>query len=85
MKKLIIATIACAFIAGPALASDFAAEQAKVLGQIIAAMDKEKNNPEKLNALTNERNCVETATNAEALQACVAKFSHEQKETTAKK
>ncbi|MCF6187414.1 MAG: hypothetical protein L3J49_08080 [Desulfobulbaceae bacterium] len=84
MKKLILATIACAFIAGPALANDFAAEQAKTLGDIIVKMDQAKENPAVLDILTSKRNCVEAATNIEGLQECIAKFPSQPMDTTAK-
>ncbi len=71
MKKLLLAAIACAFIATPVLANDFAAEQTKVLGDIIAQMDQAKNDPAQLDALTAQRNCVEKATTTEDLQDCM--------------
>ena len=84
MKKLIIATIACAFICSPAFATDFAAEQTKVLDRIIAAMDEMKANPEKMDLLTSERNCVEAASNIEDLQKCVSNATAQHLEKTAK-
>ena len=71
MKKLLLAVIACGFIASPALANDFAAQQTKVLGDIIAQMDQAKNDPAMLDALTAKRNCVEKATKVEDLQQCM--------------
>jgi|GEM_PF-4302194 hypothetical protein len=79
MKKLILAAIACAFVAGPALANDFAADQAKMLGDVIAKMEQVKNDPAQLEALTAQRNCVEKATSMEALQKCVQPQEEEKK------
>lgn len=73
MKKLLLATIACTFIAAPAFANDFATEQAKVLSEIITKMDEMKNDPIQMDLLTNKRNCVEKATNIEGLQECLTK------------
>jgi hypothetical protein len=84
MKKLILGTIACAFLVSPALASDFAADQAKELGKIIAKMDTVKNDPVKMDFITKKRNCVEKATNVEDLQKCIAEFPAEKKDATAK-
>lgn len=79
MKKLILATIACAFIAAPALGADFAAEQAKSLGDIIAKMEQVKNDPAKMDALTAQRNCIEKATKIEDLQGCMDKAKADKK------
>ncbi len=79
MKKLILAAIACAFLAGPALANDFAGEQAKMLGDVIAKMEQVKNDPAQLDALTAERNCIEKATSMEDLQKCVQPQEGEKK------
>jgi hypothetical protein len=79
MKKLILAAIACAFVAGPALANDFAADQAKMLGDVIAKMEQVKNDPAQLDALTAQRNCIEKATSMEALQKCVQPQAEEKK------
>jgi len=79
MKQLILATIACAFIAAPAFAADFAAEQAKTLGNIISQMERVKNDPAQMDALTAQRNCIEKATKIEELQACVTKDKKEEK------
>jgi Ni/Co efflux regulator RcnB len=84
MKKLILATIACAFIAGPALATDFAAEQAKTLGNVISKMEQVKNDPAHMDALTAQRNCVEKATKIEDLQKCMDKMQGEKKEAAKK-
>lgn len=85
MKKLILAMLACAFIAGPALADDFATEQAKTLGDIIVKMDQAKGDAAVLDALTSKRNCVEAATDIKGLQECIAKYPvQQQMETTAK-
>ena len=84
MKKLILATIACALLAGPALASDFAAEQAKALGEIITEMEQMKNDPAQMDLLTSKRNCVEKATSIEGLQECIAQFPPMNMEAAAK-
>ncbi len=79
MKKLLLAVIACGFIASPALANDFAAAQTKVLGDIITQMDQAKNDPAMLDALTVKRNCVEKATNVEELDNCMQEPKAENK------
>ncbi len=79
MKKLILAAIACAFIAAPALGADFAAEQAKSLGDIIAKMEQVKNNPAQMDALTAQRNCIEKATKIEDLKGCMDKAKADKK------
>jgi hypothetical protein len=84
MKKLILATIACAFIATPALANDFATEQAKELGSIIKEMDTMEHNSPAMDFLTDKRNCVEKSTNLEELQACVTKFQPQHDEKVVK-
>lgn len=85
MKKLILATIACAFIAGPAIANDFATEKAKILGDIITKAEQVKNDPVQLDFLTAQRNCVEKAENIEGLQECTANFKPTEKEAAVKK
>jgi len=85
MKKLVLATIACAFIAGPAHATDFAAEKAKVLGDIITKTEQAKNDPVQLDFLTAQRNCVEKSTNIGGLQECTANSKPIEKETVVKK
>ena len=84
MKKLILATIVCAIIVSPALAGDFAAEQAKTLGNIITQMDKMKDDPAKMDFLTKKRNCVEKATKVEELQKCLTQFPPEKLDAPAK-
>ncbi len=71
MKKVLLAVTICAFAAGSAVAADFAAEQAKMLGNVIAKMDQVKNDPAQLNSLTAQRNCVEKATKVEELGKCM--------------
>ena len=84
MKKVILAVIACAFIAGPALATDFAAEQAKMLGNVIAKMEQVKNDPAQLDALTAQRNCVEKAVKIEDLEKCMDLAKGEKKKAAKK-
>ena len=84
MKKVILATIACAFIAAPALGSDFAAEQAKSLGDIIAKMEQVKNDPAQMDALTAQRNCIEKATKIEDLKACLEPAKADEKKAEKK-
>ncbi len=84
MKKLILAIIACTFIAGPALATDFAAEQVKMLGDVISKMEQVENDPAQMDALTAQRNCVEKATEMGELQKCMDP-SQEKKKEAAKK
>jgi len=61
------------------LLNDFAAEQTKVLGDIITMMDQAKNDPAQLDALTAQRNCVEKATTVEDLEKCTAEPKAEPK------
>ena len=84
MKKLILATIACAFITSPALANDFAATQAKAIGNIITEMEKIGDNTAALDFLTDKRNCVEKSTNLEELKECIVKFQPQQLEAVVK-
>lgn len=84
MKKLILATIACSFIAAPAFATDFAAEQAKSLGNIIAKMEQVKNDPAQMDALTAQRNCIEKATKVEDLQGCMDQAKGDEKKAEKK-
>lgn len=85
MKKLILAIIACAFIASPVIATDFAAEKAKVLGDIITKTEQAKNDPAQLDFLKAQRSCVEKSTNIEGLQECAANFKPTEKKTAVKK
>jgi len=84
MKKLILATIACAFIAAPAFGADFAAEQAKSLGDIISKMEQVKNDPAQMDALTAQRNCIEKATKIEELEGCLDKAKGDDKKAEKK-
>ncbi len=84
MKKLLVAAIACAFLASPVLANDFAAEQAKELGKIITQMDKMKDDTATMDFLAKKRNCVEKATTVEKLQECLAQFPAEKMKPTKK-
>ena len=84
MKKLILTTIACAFITSPALANDFATEQAKILGDIIAKMEQSKIDPAQIESLIAQRNCVEQTTTVEELHACIGSIQ-EHKQVAAEK
>ena len=85
MKKLILTTIACAFITSPALADDFATEQAKILGDIIAKMEQSKTDPAQIESLIAQRNCVEQTTTVEELRECVGTTIQEHKKVAAEK
>jgi len=58
MKKLIFAVIACALVAGPAMADDFAAMQTEKLDKIATKMEQFKNNPKVVEFLTEKKDCV---------------------------
>ena len=78
MKKLILAILACAFIAGPAFANDFKVEQTMMLNKITMKMDKFKDNANKTDFLTQKKACVEKATDLSGLKECLAKFNPDQ-------
>lgn len=80
MKKMIIGVIACMFIAGPALAEDFAAMKASKLKAIEDNMEIFKTNPANVAFLTEKKACVEKAADADALKGCIENFSQEKLE-----
>lgn len=84
MKKLIVAAIAGAFLASPVFASDFSAEQAKQLDMIAAQMLQYKEDAAKLDFLVQKNECVEKATDLDALKACLVKFPEDKLESIAK-
>ncbi len=84
MKKLILAILACAFIASPAFAADFKVEQTMMLNKITMKMDKYKDDANKTDFLTQKKACVETATDLNGLKECVAKFNPDQLATMGK-
>ena len=81
MKKLILATLACAFIASPVFANDFKVEQTMLLNKITMKMDKFKDDANKTDFLTQKKACVEKATDLSGLKECVAKFHPDQLQT----
>ena len=74
MKKLILATVACAFIASPALANEFNVEQTRMLDKIAGKMENSKDNAAKMDFLTQKKACVEKAADMDGLKACLATF-----------
>lgn len=78
MKKLIFAAVACAFIASPALANEFNVMQTKVLDRIDGYMVQFKDDPAKMDFLTQKKQCTEKAADIEQLKTCLAKFPIEQ-------
>ena len=74
MKKLILATVACAFIASPALANEFTVEQTKMLDQIAGKMENSKDNAAKMDFLTQKKAFVEKAADINGLKASLATF-----------
>ena len=74
MKKLILATIACAFLASPAFANEFIAEQTKVLDNIAGKLESFKDDAEKMDFLTQKKACVVKAKDIDGLKACLATF-----------
>jgi hypothetical protein len=80
MVKLILATLVCAFIASPALASEFRIEQTKMLNNISMNMEEFTGDTNKLYFLTQKKICVENATDINNLKECIAKFQPDQLE-----
>ena len=80
MKKLILASVACAFIASPALANEFNVEQTTMLDRIAGKMEKFKTDAAKMDFLIQKKECVEKAMDIDGLKVCLAKFSPEQLE-----
>lgn len=78
MKKLLLAVLACAFIAGPAFANEFKVEQTMLLNKITMKMDTFKDDANKTDFLTQKKACVEKAADLDGLKECVAKFSPDQ-------
>ena len=78
MKKLILALVASAFLANPSLAGEFNVMQTKVLDQIASYMAEYEDDAEKMDFLTQKKECAEKATDTEQLKACLAKFPIEQ-------
>jgi len=78
MKKLILATVACAFLASPVLANDFNVAQTNVLDKIAGNMEKFKDDAEKTDLLIQKKECVEKATDIDALKTCLSTFPPEQ-------
>ncbi len=78
MGKLILATLVCAFIASPVLASDFQAERTKMLNKITMTMEQFKDNPNKIDFLNQKKTCVQEATDINGLQGCTTKFHPDQ-------
>ena len=84
MKKLILATVACAFLASPALANEFNDIQTKMLEGIVSDMATFKDNAAKIDFLTQKKECTEKATDIDGLKVCAAKFPQKQLEVATK-
>lgn len=78
MKKIIFAIIACTFVACPAFANDFNAEQTLTLKEIDNKMAIFKGDEAKLSQLIKQKECVERSTDLDGLQGCLSKFQTEQ-------
>ncbi len=74
MKKLILATVAFAFIASPALASKFDVIQAQMIDLISSYMELYKDDTKKMDFLTQKKVCMEKAVDTEDLKTCLSKF-----------
>lgn len=74
MKKLILATLACVFLANPIFADDFNMAQIKVLEKIAAHMEIFKNDAVKMDILSQKKECVEKATDIDTLTTCLSRF-----------
>ncbi len=84
MKKLILATIACAFFASPVLASEFNVVQTKMLDEIAINMEKYNADAAKMDILAQKKECTEKAADIEGLKVCLTKFPTEKLQTVSK-
>ena len=84
MKKLILATVACVFLASPVFADDLNMEQIKVLEKIAGNMDIFKNDEAKMNLLSQKKECVEKATDIDTLTICLSQFPQDQRQAMTK-
>ena len=78
MKKLILATVACVFLASPVFADDFNMAQIKVLEKIASNMEIFKNDAAKMDLLSQKKECVEKATDIDTLTTCLSQFPQNQ-------
>jgi len=74
MKKIIFAIISCTFVALPAFANDFTAEQTVVLKEIEGRMAAVKGDEAKLAQLIKQKGCVEKTADLDGLQGCLSQF-----------
>ena len=74
MKTLILTTVVCAFLAGPALADEFNVEQTKMLNRIAAKMEIFQDDAAKIDFLIQKKECVQKTTDIEGLKACLVQF-----------
>ena len=74
MKKWFYATVVLAFIAGPAFANEFEAEQMKTLDTIRTQLEQFKNDPNKQKVLTEQKECVEKTADLDGIKICFAIF-----------
>lgn len=77
MKKMLFAVIACAMLASPVLAEDFATMKTSKLDKIAGKMEKFKDSDKVTAFLQEKKACVEAATDMDGLKACVTKFPPE--------
>ena len=84
MKKLILATVACTFLASPVLASEFNVVQTKLLDEIAINMEKYKADAAKMDVLVQKKECTEKAADIDGLKVCLSKFSAEKLQTVSK-
>ena len=74
MKKWFSATLILSFITSPVYGYELKALQEKTLNNIQAKMEQHKDDPAKINLLTEQKECVEKATDTDAVKACLAIF-----------
>lgn len=71
MKKLVVAVIAGAFLASPVFAGDIEAEKAVELNKVAGSLEKFKDDPAKMDALMQKKECIERAIDLNELKGCV--------------
>ena len=74
MKKWFYATVVLTFISSPVYAYELKALQEKTLNNIQVQMEQHKDDPAKINLLTEQKKCVEKAADSDAVKACLAIF-----------
>ena len=80
MKKAILAVLICAFAVSPALANEFAADQAAALKAVHTQMEKFKDDADAMKVLDEQKGCIEKATDLQGLHDCLEPVTAEKKE-----